>query len=140
MRVGGLSSAAALFIIIIAVNVGKSPASPGNGTTAGLTASASAAATGTSVQRAAQPAATTQAAPATQTAAAASSPAASTPAAAVVPPASAGPASCTPLTDAGNCYEPGEYCRGDDHGASGVAGNGEAITCEDNDGWRWEPA
>ena len=29
-------------------------------------------------------------------------------------------------------------CRDDDHGASGVAGDGEAITCEDNDGWRWE--
>jgi hypothetical protein len=23
---------------------------------------------------------------------------------------------------------------------SGVAGDGEAITCEDNDGWRWEPS
>jgi hypothetical protein len=23
---------------------------------------------------------------------------------------------------------------------SGVAGNGEAITCEDNNGWRWEPS
>jgi hypothetical protein len=47
--------------------------------------------------------------------------------------------SCTPLTDGGNCYEPGEYCRDDDHGVTGVAGNGETITCEDNDGWRWEP-
>jgi hypothetical protein len=43
------------------------------------------------------------------------------------------------LTDGGNCYEPGEYCRDSDHGASGRAGDGEAITCEDNDGWRWEP-
>jgi hypothetical protein len=47
---------------------------------------------------------------------------------------------CYPLTDGGNCYEPGEYCRDSDHGASGVAGDGEGITCEDNDGWRWEPA
>jgi hypothetical protein len=23
---------------------------------------------------------------------------------------------------------------------SGVAGDGEHIICEDNDGWRWEPA
>jgi len=46
---------------------------------------------------------------------------------------------CHPLTDSGNCYEPGEYCRDDDHGASGVAGDGEPITCEDNNGWRWEP-
>jgi hypothetical protein len=38
------------------------------------------------------------------------------------------------------CYEPGEYCRGSDHGASGVAGDGKAISCEDNDGWRWEPS
>jgi hypothetical protein len=50
------------------------------------------------------------------------------------------PTGCHPLTNSGNCYEPGEYCRDDDHGASGVAGDGEAITCEDNDGWRWEPS
>jgi type IV secretory pathway VirB10-like protein len=50
------------------------------------------------------------------------------------------PSGCYPLTDGGNCYEPGEYCRDSDHGASGVAGDGESIICEDNDGWRWEPA
>ena len=50
------------------------------------------------------------------------------------------PATCTPLTDGGNCYQPGEFCRADDHGTSGVAGDGEAIICQDNDGWRWEPA
>jgi cytoskeletal protein RodZ len=48
-------------------------------------------------------------------------------------------ASCYPLTNGGNCYEPGEYCRTSDYGVSGVAGDGEAITCEDNNGWRWEP-
>jgi hypothetical protein len=47
--------------------------------------------------------------------------------------------SCTPLTDGGNCYRAGEYCRDSDHGDSGVADNGESITCADNDGWRWEP-
>jgi FtsZ-interacting cell division protein ZipA len=47
---------------------------------------------------------------------------------------------CYPISDEGTCYEPGEYCRDDDHGTSGVAGDGEAITCEDNDGWRWEPS
>jgi surface rod structure-forming protein G len=47
--------------------------------------------------------------------------------------------SCYPLTNGGNCYEPGEYCRTSDYGTSGVAGDGESITCEDNDGWRWEP-
>ena len=56
------------------------------------------------------------------------------------PPPPATTVSCTPLTDAGNCYEPGEYCRDSDHGVTGVAGDGETITCEDNDGWRWEPA
>jgi hypothetical protein len=45
---------------------------------------------------------------------------------------------CTPLTDGGKCYEPGEYCRDDDHGVSGIDGDGNPITCEDNDGWRWE--
>jgi hypothetical protein len=57
------------------------------------------------------------------------------------PPTTAAPAtSCHPLTDGGNCYSPGEYCRDSDHGVTGVAGNGETITCADNDGWRWEPA
>jgi hypothetical protein len=50
------------------------------------------------------------------------------------------PSGCYPLSDEGTCYEPGEYCRDSDHGASGVAGDGESIICEDNDGWRWEPA
>lgn len=49
------------------------------------------------------------------------------------------PTGCHPLTNSGNCYEPGEYCRDDDHGTSGIAGDGQAITCENNDGWRWEP-
>jgi hypothetical protein len=48
-------------------------------------------------------------------------------------------ATCSPLTDSGKCYEPGEYCRDSDHGDTGVAGDGESISCEDNDGWRWEP-
>jgi hypothetical protein len=49
------------------------------------------------------------------------------------------PTGCYPLTDSGSCYEPGEYCRVSDYGTSGVAGDGEAITCEYNNGWRWEP-
>jgi hypothetical protein len=55
-------------------------------------------------------------------------------------PSSAAPATCHPLTNGGKCYEPGEFCRASDHGVTGVAGDGETITCEDNDGWRWEPA
>lgn len=91
-----------------------------------------------------------QAGPACQTgassAAAPTTPAAAPPAsaqtapAAVAPSAAATPASCSPLSDEGTCYKPGEYCRADDHGMSGVAGDGEPISCEDNDGWRWEPA
>jgi len=49
-------------------------------------------------------------------------------------------ASCYPLSNEGTCYEPGEFCRDSDHGATGLAGDGEKIVCEDNDGWRWEPA
>jgi Bacterial Ig-like domain (group 3) len=49
------------------------------------------------------------------------------------------PAACYPLSSKGTCYEPGEYCSDADHGLTGIAGDGEAIICEDNDGWRWEP-
>lgn len=50
------------------------------------------------------------------------------------------PAHCTPLTSSGHCYSAGEFCPAADHGMTGIAGNGEAIVCEDNNGWRWEPA
>jgi hypothetical protein len=36
-------------------------------------------------------------------------------------------------------YEPGEYCQDSDQGVTGQAGDGKAITCENNDGLRWEP-
>ncbi len=55
------------------------------------------------------------------------------------PPPPAPPVACHPTTSSGNCYEPGEYCSDADHGMTGVAGDGEAIVCEDNNGWRWEP-
>jgi len=74
--------------------------------------------------------------------AAVAAPAQPTPAApAATVPAAPAPtaASCHPLSDEGTCYEPGEFCRDSDHGMTGVAGDGEAIECEDNDGWRWEP-
>jgi hypothetical protein len=54
--------------------------------------------------------------------------------------AASAPAPCYPTTSSGNCYEPGEFCSTADHGMTGVAGNGERIICEDNNGWRWEPA
>ena len=78
--------------------------------------------------------------PMTPSAPAPTVPAPTMPAATPAPAPSATHASCHPLTNGGNCYEPGEFCRKADHGESGVAGNGEAIICEDNDGWRWEPA
>jgi len=64
-----------------------------------------------------------------------SAPATSPPPAAPPPP----PASCHPLSSAGHCYEPGEFCSDADHGVTGLAGDGETIVCQDNDGWRWEP-
>lgn len=75
--------------------------------------------------------------PAPATAVAAPTPASAPSPAPAPPPATA--TSCYPLSNEGTCYEPGEYCRDDDHGVTGVAGDGETITCEDNDGWRWEP-
>jgi hypothetical protein len=67
-----------------------------------------------------------------------------TPAPTVTPPpattAPSAPASCYPIASSGNCYEPGEFCPHADAGMRGVAGDGEAIICEDNNGLRWEPA
>jgi cardiolipin synthase A/B len=53
-------------------------------------------------------------------------------------PTTTAPASCYPIDDEGGCYEPGEYCRDDDHGMSGRAGDGQSISCEYDDGWYWE--
>ena len=59
----------------------------------------------------------------------------------ITPPAPAPtPAGCYPVAASGNCYEPGEFCASADAGMTGVAGDGERIICEDNDGLRWEPA
>jgi len=62
-----------------------------------------------------------------------------TPPSAAPLPAATG-ATCFPLSVKGTCYEPGEYCRESDQGMTGVAGDGEKIICEDNNGLRWEPA
>jgi hypothetical protein len=145
---GILAFVALIIVIIVAANSGKSPSSPGSSVAAGMKTTASATATGVHSQHATQPAAAVQKTHPTRTqttsavshAPAPSAPAPTTPAAVVAPPASAAPASCHPLTNGSKCYEPGEYCRNADHGASGVAGDGKAITCENNDGWRWEPA
>ncbi|GAA4843553.1 hypothetical protein GCM10023235_19600 [Kitasatospora terrestris] len=47
---------------------------------------------------------------------------------------------CHPLSNAGNCYKAGQYCRTSDHGVYGTDASGRAIKCVDNNGWRWEPA
>jgi cardiolipin synthase len=55
------------------------------------------------------------------------------------PPTSPATAGCYPIDDEGGCYEPGEYCRDDDHGMTGRAGDGETIICEEeNDSWYWK--
>ncbi len=55
------------------------------------------------------------------------------------PSTTTGSSACYPIDNEGGCYEPGEYCRDDDHGMTGRAGNGSIITCEDDNGWYWEP-
>src|SRR5665213_2825735 len=55
----------------------------------------------------------------------------------VAPTPTPQPTGCYPLSNKNTCYEPGEYCRTSDQGTSGVAGDGKAITCENNDGLRW---
>ncbi|HYB88392.1 MAG TPA: hypothetical protein VEC76_16155 [Streptosporangiaceae bacterium] len=50
------------------------------------------------------------------------------------------PSGCYPIASTGNCYEPGEFCPHADAGMTGLAGDGETIICEDNNGLRWEPA
>ncbi|MBV9451097.1 MAG: hypothetical protein JO345_34940 [Streptosporangiaceae bacterium] len=67
-------------------------------------------------------------------------PSATSPAVTPPPSSPAAQGGCYPRSNEGTCYEPGEFCRKADHGASGIAGDGKAITCEDNDGWRWEPS
>src|SRR6185437_10584259 len=134
----GVLGLAALIIIIVAVGAGGPP---GSRTPTGLTTPATATATGTPVKQATQAATVTHKAlpaPAPATRAAVAPPPATQAAVAPPPASAAAPAACSPLTNGGKCYEPGEFCRNADHGASGVAGDGKAITCEDNDGWRWE--
>jgi cardiolipin synthase len=57
-----------------------------------------------------------------------------TPPTSAPPPTSPATAGCSPIDDEGGCYEPGEYCRDDDHGATGRAGDGQTITCENENG------
>jgi cardiolipin synthase A/B len=68
-----------------------------------------------------------------------SDPATTTPPPSAAPPTSPTTSGCYPIDDEGGCYEPGEYCRDDDRGTSGRAGDGDTITCEEEGGgWFWE--
>jgi hypothetical protein len=96
-------------------------------------------ATAPTAARQVTPAAAPSTAHPTTPAAAPSTPAHKT-TAAVPPAASASTSGCYPLSDDGTCYGPGDYCRAYEAGQSGVAVDGEAITCEYNHGWRWVPA
>ena len=126
----GTAIAGVVLLAIAGIASGCGNAAPAGGTSpvASPSASSSAVASPTSVISSAPTVKATTKLPRT---------AAPPPAPTTAPSTSSG---CYPLTNGGNCYEPGEYCRKGDHGAAGVAGDGEHIICEDNDGWRWEPA
>ncbi|MEV4557682.1 hypothetical protein AB0K51_11870 [Kitasatospora sp. NPDC049285] len=47
-------------------------------------------------------------------------------------------AGCHPLSNAGNCYKAGQYCRATDHNVEGTDASGRAIRCLDDSGWRWK--
>ncbi|MFF7919888.1 hypothetical protein ACFZDP_01790 [Streptomyces mirabilis] len=44
---------------------------------------------------------------------------------------------CSIVSNSGNCYEAGQYCRNRDHGASTTSAGGASITCAYRNGWRW---
>ncbi|MFE2962087.1 hypothetical protein ACFXKC_00060 [Streptomyces sp. NPDC059340] len=43
---------------------------------------------------------------------------------------------CSIVSNSGNCYEAGQYCRNSDHGASTTDAGGAGITCAYRNGWR----
>lgn len=45
---------------------------------------------------------------------------------------------CTIVSNAGNCYAPGQFCRNADHGATTSTASGTRITCvSSGNSWRW---
>ncbi|MCH5670891.1 hypothetical protein [Streptomyces gilvus] len=45
---------------------------------------------------------------------------------------------CSIVSNAGNCYSAGQFCRNSDHGAVTTTAGGESITCEyRSNAWRW---
>jgi hypothetical protein len=126
-----LMAAPPLALVTIITIVGCVSSSSTSNPTASFSASA---------QASGSPSASASGSPSPSYSPSSSSPPPPPPTLAPAPTSPAPNAGCYPLSNEGTCYEPGEYCRKTDHGASGIAGDGKAITCEYNDGWRWEPS
>ncbi|MEU6066488.1 MULTISPECIES: hypothetical protein [Streptomyces] len=51
---------------------------------------------------------------------------------------SSGTGTCSITSNAGNCYQAGQYCRNSDHGAVTTTAGGTSIRCSYSSGaWRW---
>ncbi len=138
-----------LIIISVAIQGGKgAPAgdtSPTASSAAHATSAASKSPTPTAAPKTTAVATSEAAAPSRppSSSAAPSSPPSSSAAARTTPAAtpsqtSAAAVSCQPLNSTGQCYQAGDSCPAADRGQSGVDANGNAITCENKHGWRWE--
>ncbi|GAA3504742.1 hypothetical protein GCM10019016_118550 [Streptomyces prasinosporus] len=45
---------------------------------------------------------------------------------------------CSIVSNSGNCYQAGQYCRNSDHGATTTTAGGARITCRySSNAWRW---
>ncbi|BCL26069.1 hypothetical protein ACFFS2_16060 [Streptomyces aurantiacus] len=49
-----------------------------------------------------------------------------------------GSSTCSIVSNSGNCYQAGQFCRNSDHGASTTTAGGARITCTYSaNAWRW---
>ncbi|MFF7853206.1 hypothetical protein [Streptomyces sp. NPDC007904] len=49
-----------------------------------------------------------------------------------------GSGTCSLVSNSGNCYQAGQYCRNSDHGATTTTAGGTRITCRySSNAWRW---
>ncbi|WJV44717.1 hypothetical protein [Streptomyces flavofungini] len=54
------------------------------------------------------------------------------------PTAKAPAEKCSILSNSGNCYRAGQFCRNSDHGAATTTASGQRITCRlSSNAWRW---
>ncbi|MEV0503354.1 hypothetical protein AB0I84_37960 [Streptomyces spectabilis] len=45
---------------------------------------------------------------------------------------------CSIISNSGNCYRAGQFCRNSDHGAATTTASGQRITCRfSSNAWRW---